>query len=48
MVSGFVNWSAQRGAAAARGAAAMAAQPLVNPRGQSALAATMPAAWRDN
>jgi type IV secretion system protein VirB6 len=48
MVSRFVNWGAQRGAAAARGAAAVAAQPLVSPRGQSALPATVPAAWRDN
>ena len=47
-VSRFVNWGAQRGAAAALGAAALAAQPLLAARAPTPAPARVPAAWRDH
>ncbi len=48
MVSRFVNWGLQRGAAAAAGTAALAAQPLLASRAPAASPTLVAAAWRNN
>ena len=48
MVSRFVNWGLQRGAAAAAGTAALAAQPLLASRAPAAAPTLVAAAWRNN
>jgi type IV secretion system protein VirB6 len=48
MVSRFVNWGLQRGAAAAAGTAALAAQPLLAPRAPAASPTLVAAAWRNH
>jgi type IV secretion system protein VirB6 len=48
MVSRFVNWGLQRGAAAAAGTAALAAQPLLASRAPVASPTLVAAAWRNN
>jgi type IV secretion system protein VirB6 len=47
MVSRFVNWGLQRGAAAAAGTAALAAQPLLAARVPAASPTLVAAAWRN-
>ena len=48
MVSRFVNWGLQCGAAAAAGTAALAAQPLLASRAPAASPTLVAAAWRNN
>jgi type IV secretion system protein VirB6 len=48
MVSRFVNWGLQRGAAAAAGTAALAAQPLLASRAPAASPTLVAAAWRNH
>ena len=48
LVSRLASWGVHRGASVARGAALLAAAPLVSPRGASSLPARVPAPWRAN
>jgi type IV secretion system protein VirB6 len=48
MVSRFVNWGLQRGAAATAGAVALGLQPLTASRAPAASPTRVAAAWRDN
>ena len=48
LVSRLASWGVRRGGHLARGAAALAAAPLVSQRSASSLPAMVPAPWRDN